>query len=187
MYVATVGETKMPKPLIFLATVGATFNRHLVDTARVVSSRSSANIAFSSARCVRECRSAWNFPRSPPSGLSPRPSLFAADVSRWNRKRARRRPAAADGLNNRRRENELERKKKKSGRFAPWVRDTSRYRRVVVDRSFDDPGWRKIQLVPGRLCERVDGADPSRHEGEPWTGLAIDVFSIPRQSDIIRV
>lgn len=34
----TAGETKMAKPLIFLAAIGATFNRHLVDTARVVSS-----------------------------------------------------------------------------------------------------------------------------------------------------
>lgn len=91
----------------------------------------------------------------------PRASPFVVDVSHWNRKRARRRPAAADGLNNRRRENEPEKEKKGelgwsrlSGRFTPWVRDTSRYRRVVVDRSFDDPGRRKIQLVPGRLCER---------------------------------
>lgn len=42
----TAGETKMAKLLIFLAAVGATFNRHLVDTAQVVSSQSSANIAF---------------------------------------------------------------------------------------------------------------------------------------------
>lgn len=34
----TAGEAKMAKPLIFLATIGATFNRHLVDIARVVSS-----------------------------------------------------------------------------------------------------------------------------------------------------
>lgn len=177
------GETKMAKPLIFLAAVGATFNRHLrvyvyvctVDTAQVVSSWSSANIAFPSAWCVRECRPAWNFPRSPPSNLPPRfPSLsrgwrFALES---NRKRARRRPAAADGLNNRRRENELERKKK-SDRSAPWVRDTSRYRRVVVDRSFDDPGRRKIQLVPGRLCERGwTGADPEQTRGwiANWPG-----------------
>jgi len=50
----TAGEAKMAKPLIFLATVGTTFNRHLVDIAQVVSSQSSANIAVSSVRCVRE-------------------------------------------------------------------------------------------------------------------------------------
>lgn len=53
------------------------------------------------------------------------PFLFAADLSRWNRKRAKRRPAAADGLNNCRRENEPEGKKRRArvvpplGRFAP--------------------------------------------------------------------
>lgn len=54
----TVGGTKTARPLIFLATIEVTFNRHLVDIARVVSLQSSAYIAFSPVRCVRECRPA---------------------------------------------------------------------------------------------------------------------------------
>jgi len=149
----------MAKSLIFLAAVGATFNRHLVDTARVVSSRSSANIAFPSVRCVRECRPAWNFPHSPPSGLPPRPSLFRSRRFALESKTGQAAPGSGRRFKQSSKGKRARRKKKRwgspasFGRFAPWVRDTSRYRRVVVDRSFDDPGWRKIQLVPGRLCE----------------------------------
>lgn len=154
---SAVGGTKMAKPLIFLAAVGATFNRRLVDTARVVSPRSSANIAFSSVRCVRECRPAWNFSRSPPSGLPPIPirsRRFALESKTGQ--------AAPDyGRRFKQSKGKRARRKKKANqdgpaslsRFAPWVRDTSRYRRVVVDRSFDHSGWRKIQLVSERLCE----------------------------------
>lgn len=150
----------MAKPLIFLAAVGATFNRHLVDTARVVSSRSSANIAFPTARCVRECRPAWNFPRSPPSGLPPRPSLFAADVSRWNRKRARRHPAAADGLNNRRRENELERKKKK--------KKSASLRESVIHRDIAESLLTEVSMIPAG--ERFNSCPDDYVRG--WTAPA---------------
>lgn len=74
---------------------------------------------------VQACLKFSTFSSQRPS--SPRPPLFAANVSRWNRKRARRRwPSAADGLNNRRRENELERKKERPLRsVSPWYIEIS--------------------------------------------------------------
>ena len=72
-------------------------------------------------------------------------SLSRTIVLHVESERARRQPA--DGLNNRRRENEVEGKKKggkaRGNPASRLLRDTSRYRRVVVDRSFDDSGRRE--------------------------------------------
>lgn len=101
--------------------------------------------------CVQVCKPAWNF------HILFRVQSFHVESGR----RARRQPPA-DGLNNRRRENEVEGKKKggkaRGNPASRLLRDTSRYRRVVVDRSFDDSGRRERfnsclpDYVRGRGC-----------------------------------
>lgn len=107
--------------------------------------------------------------------------------------------AAADGLNNRRRENEPEGKKKRA-RVVPPLAAAS-LRESVIHRDIAESLLTEVSMIPAgerfNSCpddyvgreggwEGVNGANSSRHEGGPdqW---AIDVFSIPRQSDIIRV
>lgn len=192
---ATADGTKTAKPLIFLAAVGATFNRRLVDTAsadrfapvfrkyRV----SVSTVCTGAQACLKFCtfssqRAAFlpDHPNSQPTfrvgienGPGGAPGRRFKQSSKGKRaRRKKRRAGVVPPL----------------GRFVSRVRDTSRYRRVVVDRSFDDPDRRKIQLVLERLCERGWTAPTradTRANREP--APAIDVFSIPRQSDIIRV
>lgn len=83
------------------------------------------------------------------------------------RRRRRRRRQPADGLNNRRRENEVEGKKKggkaRGNPASRLLRDTSRYRRVVVDRSFDDSmvGSERFNSCPADYVRgRLPGVHP---------------------------
>lgn len=106
--------------------------------------------------CVQECKPAWNFH-----------ILFRVQSFHVESGRARRQPA--DGLNNSpkgKRGGRNEKKKKKerdvggkegkdTGNPASrLLRDTSRYRRVVVDRSFDDSG-RRERFNPRALDDYV--------------------------------
>lgn len=118
--------------------------------------------------------------------------IGAAAARRRRRRRRRRQPA--DGLNNRRRENEVEGKKKggkaRGNPASRLLRDTSRYRRVVVDRSFDDSmvGSERFNSCPADYVRgRVAWGSPSVQVCSDGRIGGIDVFSIPRQSDIIRV
>jgi len=191
----TVGGTKTAKPLIFLATIGITFNRHLVDIARVVSPQSSAYIAFSSVYGVYDESAGLLeiFRVLLPAATSSSPSTpvrrFALES-----KTGQAAPGSGRRFKQSKRKRAREEKKRRARgipplwpfRFvSPW------YIEISPSRCWPKFRWSRPEKDSTRartiMWEEVDGANPSRHEGEPWAGLVIDVFSIPRQSDIIRV
>jgi len=123
-------------------------------------------------------RPAWNFAHSPP-----RQRFLPAgrEVSRWNRKRASRSAHSGGRRFKQSSKGKRGRRKKKANQGGP-----ASFRESVIHRDIAESLLTEVSMIPTRerfnSCpndyvragaegRRVpDGANPSRHEGEPWAG-----------------
>jgi len=197
----TADGTKTPKPLIFLAAVGATFNRRPVDTGRgsfrpdlpQISRFCRYGVYGSAQACLKFCTFS-----SPACGSASYQPTFRAGIENGplaRRSGGRRFKQSSKGKRGRR--------KKKASQGGPASLRPPRsvspwYIEISPSRCWPKFRWSRPEKDSTRARTIMWGSGrrgggcrtaPTRADTRASRGPAptIDVFSIPRQSDIIRV